>query len=238
MKYVGGKHRFQKQIVQVINHFIQQGQDYYEPFVGGAWITQNISNRKVYASDIDVDIIMLYQALQRGEFEFPERISREEYYRLRDLNLNHGVHSALMGFVKTNLAFGGDHWAGYATEPSKNRNFAKSAATSLTRQMMRLMHVEFSHRDYRDLKPSDAFIYCDPPYGGCAPRYVRNFDHSEFWDWVREMSQHNTVLVSEYTAPDDFECVLEIPTRLEIHKSDPMKQAPVERVFKLRDHAR
>lgn len=37
-------------------------------------------------------------------------------------------------------------------------------------------------------------------------------DYEHFWNWVRFMSAHNFVLVSEQSAPDDFEIIWEKPT--------------------------
>lgn len=53
-------------------------------------------------------------------------------------------------------------------------------------------------------------IYNDPPYKGTKTYNTsKNFDHNKFYDWCREQAKHNVVFVSEYNAPDDFECVWE-----------------------------
>ena len=37
---------------------------------------------------------------------------------------------------------------------------------------------------------------------------TNSFDHDKFWQWVRNKTNDgHTVFVSEYTAPNDFECV-------------------------------
>ena len=36
---------------------------------------------------------------------------------------------------------------------------------------------------------------------------VEAFDYDTFWDWCRDVSKDNYIFVSEYSAPDDFECV-------------------------------
>lgn len=55
-------------------------------------------------------------------------------------------------------------------------------------------------------------IYCDIPYKGTKQFSVgKNFNHDEFWQWVRDMSENNIVIVSELQAPNDFECVWEQP---------------------------
>ena len=34
-----------------------------------------------------------------------------------------------------------------------------------------------------------------------------DFPYEEFYDWCREMSKDNIVLISEYNMPDDFKCI-------------------------------
>lgn len=49
---------------------------------------------------------------------------------------------------------------------------------------------------------------------------------------MREWSKNNDVYISEYNAPDDFECVLEIPTRTDIRNKKNELDSRIERVFK------
>lgn len=53
-------------------------------------------------------------------------------------------------------------------------------------------------------------IYCDIPYKG-STKYSKTeeFPYEKFYDWVKEMSIHNTVLISEYNMPDEFTCIWE-----------------------------
>lgn len=49
---------------------------------------------------------------------------------------------------------------------------------------------------------------CDPPYKSTSGYATGGFNHEEFFDWCRDMAKKgNLVFVSEYEAPDDFECV-------------------------------
>ena len=235
MKYVGGKYRYQKPITEVIYNYIEDGQSYYEPFVGGAWITQNITDRPVFASDHDPDLIMLYQAAQEDTtLSFiPDTVSESEYSVLRHENLEHDIHSPLHGFVKYVCSFGGKSWGGYARDIKRGYNLVEVGKRALSKQIARMEHVSFSCHDYRAISDvTGAMICCDPPYAGCSPAYCRGFDSNAFWDWVRGMSGSNTVLVSEYTAPDDFQCVLEIPTNLIILPEKADGRQRIERVYK------
>ena len=61
--------------------------------------------------------------------------------------------------------------------------------------------------DYAALAiPRDAVVYCDIPYRGTAD-YGMDFDHDRFFRWAASLP--NPVYVSEYAAPDGWECVAE-----------------------------
>lgn len=235
MKYIGGKFRYQRQITEVINNHIEDGQPYYEPFVGGGWIAQNIQEHPVFASDHDLDLILMYKKAQRSTDFIPDLVTEELYNDLKYRNLNLGEHSPLIGFAKFACSFGGKAWGGYSRYKNRDASASAEGKRSIQKQMVKMKHVVFSHRDYRELTNiSNSFIYCDPPYYDCTPAYCRGFDHNEFWAWVRGMSKRNTVLVSEYMGPDDFECVLEIETNLNIHPQKQKLNQRTEKVYKYR----
>lgn len=76
-------------------------------------------------------------------------------------------------------------------------------------------------------------IYCDPPYQGTT-QYgaVNSFNWEKFWDWCRSQSMAgNKIFVSEYKAPDDFDCVLEIETKLDVRTKDGKQPTRTERIF-------
>jgi len=47
-------------------------------------------------------------------------------------------------------------------------------------------------------------IYCDPPYKNTQGYETGVFDHSKFWEVMREWSKNNYVFISEENAPKDF----------------------------------
>ena len=78
----------------------------------------------------------------------------------------------------------------------------------------------------------NCLIYCDPPYCGTTQAYgTGNFDTEKFWDVMRLWSQNNDVYISEYLAPEDFECVLEIPTKIDIRNKDNQMEKRTEKLF-------
>lgn len=75
-----------------------------------------------------------------------------------------------------------------------------------------MIGVELRSMDYKSLYiPTNSIIYCDIPYKD-TKQYAtsKGFNHSEFWEWCRKMTNKNhKVFISEYTAPDDFESIWE-----------------------------
>ena len=66
-----------------------------------------------------------------------------------------------------------------------------------------------SHKSLPSFIPDNAFIYCDPPYAN-TKKYKDDFDNDRFWEWCRQIiatKDNVKILISEYTAPDDFICV-------------------------------
>ena len=49
---------------------------------------------------------------------------------------------------------------------------------------------------------------------------------------MRNWSKNNTVIISEYEAPYDFECIKEINTKTDIRNGDGKKENRVERLFR------
>lgn len=75
-------------------------------------------------------------------------------------------------------------------------------------------------------------VYCDPPYENQKQISRIKFDHTEFWDTMRQWAKSNTVVISEYYAPDDFRCVLEMPTKTDIRNSSG-RLSRIERLFQI-----
>jgi DNA adenine methylase len=78
-------------------------------------------------------------------------------------------------------------------------------------------------------------IYCDPPYQGTTKYSSKTINYNEFWQWCRDLSGNNIVLVSEYNAPDDFECVWSKTTLANFDSNrdfDSNKKKRIEKLFK------
>ena len=86
MKYVGSKNRLAKDLVPIIQSYIDKYNitDYYEHFCGGANIIDKIKCQNKYGSDIHPYLIALLKQTQIDTSVFPETISEDEYRLVRD----------------------------------------------------------------------------------------------------------------------------------------------------------
>jgi len=92
LKWAGGK---QQILTDVLQLFPREIEDYYEPFIGGGSVllgllSSDIKIRgKVYASDINVNLISVYQNIQQNPEEVIEELQKiiKEYDSCRDRNI-------------------------------------------------------------------------------------------------------------------------------------------------------
>ena len=226
MRYFGGKARIAKPISEYLQSIRKPNQTYIEPFVGAAWVMSLMDgNRKAF--DKHPYLISMYQMLQKGWMP-PSKISEEEYIHIKN---NQDEIPHLAGFVGFGCSFSGKWFGCYAR--SKDRNYCSNAYNSVLKKMKTLQDVEFNNSDYRDLCFKDSLIYCDPPYQGTTQygKVVGEFDTAEFWEIMRDWSMNNTVVISEYQAPDDFICVWEKQTNTDIRNKNNIKEQRIEKLF-------
>ena len=227
MQYLGGKKRIAKQIVEFITPYLENKDYYLEPFVGSCAIIENIKNIKRYGSDYNEYLIELYRALQNGWIP-PEILSEDEYLYVKN---NKDENKPLTAFVGIGCSYAGKWFAGYCRNKMM-RNYAKSCHDVLLQQLPKIKDIEFSYADYKTYNPNNAMIYCDPPYVNTTKYGLfKGFDHVEFWDIMRKWSEHNTVFISEYIAPDDFKCVLEIETKTSLRDKNGKVILRIEKLF-------
>jgi len=112
-RYAGGKYRLGRHIADSIDryenmydycHGVTQKRDYFEPFVGMCGVMRHIkSDRKRIGCDLNLDVIAMWKALQRGWVP-PMEVTEEEYNNLRD-NVPEGDPSR--GIVAHGASWGG-----------------------------------------------------------------------------------------------------------------------------------
>ena len=221
MRYLGGKSRIRKQVAGYLES-IREGRKYWEPFVGGGWVMQEMSGVRC-ASDVNRPLITMYKALQDGWIP-PSTVTAEMYAEYKGIQ---DAEDPLTAFIGIGCSFSGKWFGGYAR--SGDRNYALNAKNSLIKQIPLIQDVVFYHSEYVENAPEGVLIYCDPPYANTT-EYRDSFDTETFWEVMREWSKDNIVVVSEYNAPDDWVCVKEMPTRVDMQCGEKNR---VEKLFTL-----
>lgn len=228
MRYLGGKFRLRNQIAGFIQPYVRER--YFEPFCGSAWVGEKIEAPVRVFSDVHPQLIALWNAVMLGWVP-PENVSEEEH---REARRGFG-EQYLRGFIGFGCSYSGHWFHGYARDKS-GRNYAGNARSQLLKRKSGFSGAAFLDWDYREvfslLKPGDV-VYCDPPYLGMTSYDgTEPFDHGTFWGSCRGAADRGALIfVSEYQAPPDIPCVLEMPTRTSIRTNDRAAQNRVEKLF-------
>ena len=206
--YQGGKKRIGKKIHDIIvsieedlNIFLP----YFEPFVGMGGVLRHFgkdNNRLLFASDINIDLIMMWKALQKG-WKPPLRCSRNTYNEFKYSE----IHSAERAFIGVVASFGTNFFHAYRLHLEKNnKDYMREGYNGLMDILPDIKNVNFENGNYDEYNLKNHLIYCDPPYKGnnLSSKLFREFDHELFWDTMRKWSKKNIVFISESSAPEDF----------------------------------
>lgn len=221
--YHGGKQRIGKRLSQVIvdeSLVIASNKGitidgYCEPFCGMLGVYQYIPQLykknglilNYLAGDINNNVIMMWKDTQKGWIP-PTIVTEEQYNQIK----NSIDCSAEKGYVGHQYSFKGQQFKAYAPKYGKKID-STSASNKVVKISNQLSTVEFSNCDYTQYSNLKNYvIYCDPPYSNTQCVYydgldIKKFDNKKFWDWCIDMSKHNIVFVSEYSAPDDVKLI-------------------------------
>ncbi len=247
MKYMGSKSRIAKDIVPIIQSYIDNSrivETYWEPFVGGANIIDKIKCQYRIGSDLNKYLIALLCHVRDGG-ELYESVTKETYDAARDV-FNTGDNIGFKDWQIGNIGFlasyngrffdGGYAKPGY--EKTKNglryRDYYKEALNNLLEQAPKLKEIDFIVSDYRKLEPHNCVVYCDPPYSNTKQyKNAINFDYDEFWYYAAKWAKNNIVLVSELEAPEGWECIWEKNVNRSINTAN--KANAIEKLFIRRD---
>lgn len=227
---MGSKARIAKDILPLILKNRKEGQWYVEPFAGGMNSICEVSGNRL-ANDCNFYLIEMWKALVDGWV--PSVISKEMYAHVRTYKEQYEPH--VVGWVGFSCSYGGKWFGGYANDnhsnPSAVRYYQKEAWRNISKQIPKMQGVKFVNHNYLQMGMTNKIVYCDPPYRNTTG-YGNSFNHDEFWTWVRKMSIDNEVFVSEYEAPDDFECLWS--KTLSSTLSTKGNKPSVEKLFKLK----
>ena len=239
---MGSKSRIAKELVPIIQKIIDTNciTTYVEPFCGGCNIIDKVHCQTRIASDKQPYLIELYRNLDKLSL-LPDFVSRDHYSEVRTAynTKNNKFEDWYIGAIGFLASYNGRFFdGGYGAEitrksTGKTYNAYLEAKNNLLQQ--NLDGIKFYCCDYKDVSYKNALIYCDPPYFGTKQYGVsKDFNHLKFWQWVREQSKNNIVLISEETAPEDFTSIWEREVQRSI-KSDE-KWNKTEKLWTLTDN--
>lgn len=218
MRYLGGKTKLARKVTDVLKVNRLSGQEFVEPFMGGASISVRMDNpRSLY--DANHLLVEMWNELLEGKIYLPDGPILEDDYKCIKTDPHHPLYT-LVGF---GLSYAGCWWQGYDGYYDRRGKVGytwEMLKNSIAKKVERLRGAAISQADYRTLNPKDALVYCDPPYAN-SKEYAgqEGFDSDEFWDVVRRWSKDNTVIVSERVAPSDFESIWEHAHNVQMTKN-------------------
>lgn len=234
MHYFGGKARISKNLSEFLNNQLKENQPFVDLFCGSCNIISKIDNNRLrIANDKHYYLIEMWKALQSG-WEMPNNISEEEYKYIKD---NKNENPALTGFVGFGLSYSGKWFGGYCRD-NTGRNYCLNAKNSNKKILKTINDVLFYNKDYKDVDiPIGSLVYCDIPYKNTT-QYCKNevgeFNHEEFYQWVRDNSDKYDIYISEYkkNVPDDFEIVWEKESKKDIRNKENKRENTIEVLIK------
>ena len=231
MKYMGSKSMIAKHILPIMlddaeKHGITT---WVEPFAGGGNMIDKVPDRmRRIGIDCNPHTIAAMLAIRDMVDNLPDNVSEDEYRSLKGKPAD-----SISSWIRFVCSFGGIFEVGYARDKT-GRNYALEGKRNALKQSPKIQAVEFVCASYKDYKPVNSLVYCDPPYQGATKYKTDVFNHEEFFEWCRDTSKNgNLVYVSEYNAPDDFKCVWqgEVKTNFASRRESATHIA-VEKLFK------
>ena len=143
----------------------------------------------------------------------------------------------MVGFVGFGCSYSGKWFGGYArgnADNGQSRNYCLESKKNILKQYQGLQGIKIYNVDYEYLDiPDNSIIYCDPPYANTT-KYIGGFNYPRFWRWCEKMTKDgHSVFVSEYNAPDNWECVWS----KEVHNTlvqDTGSKTGIEKLFVLK----
>jgi DNA adenine methylase len=228
MKYMGSKARIARFIIPIMTKE-RSGRPWVEPFVGGGNIIDKVDGYR-FGYDSNPYVIQALETIRDRVAYIPksqQEFNENDYSKLRE-NDTHW----LKGYASFAYSYGGKFLGGWRRDSQGNRDYVKESYRSALMQSVGLQGVLLRCQPYQELQfEGNSLIYCDPPYAK-ATRYQQNFDHAVFWDWCRKRTKEgHIVFISEYQAPEDFECIWEREMVSSLTKNTGSKRAK-EKLFR------
>jgi len=225
---MGGKSKIAKDIAGIINTHTQGQRPFVSLFCGSCAIETKVEARYKICNDKHEYLIAMWGAAVNG-YIFPDTVTEEQYHYVKD---HKDEDKALAGFVGFGCSFGGKWFVGLARN-AKGENYCARANRPLEKDIQGLQNTLFCCLDYKQVPiPGGAVVYCDPPYKDTTGYTTGAFDHTEFWQYMRELSTTHTVFISEEQAPSDFVCIWEKSVTRTIDSNKENQPKKIEKLFR------
>ena len=237
MRYIGGKSKIARELASVILENATSRKYYLEPFVGGGSMFARLAPEFEWsvAGDAHPDVVMMWNALLHDGWTPPTDVSEDLYADLRN-----APSSALRGFVGMGGSFGGKWFGGYARGGTNADGTPRNHQAESARALLKIRKEvsgsnvgRFRNWSFDRWEPAPGtVVYCDPPYRETQGYSTGEFDHARFWNTVRGWANSGVeVFVSEYNAPDDFECIWAKGKRMSLTQPSQGRPVNEERLF-------
>jgi len=235
MKYMGSKNRIAKDIVPIIQSYIDNNNvvNYLEPFVGGANVIDKIRCENRYGCDSHKELIAFLKGLSEGYIP-PMNISEDEYKYIKEHRNEY--NDCFLGYVGFQLSYGAKWFDTFRRDKVGKRKYDEEAFRNVMKQAPNLKGVKFYHRQFQTLKKDKIkgyVVYCDPPYHNTTKYATNDFPYDEFYQWCIDMSKNNIVLISEYNMPEQFECIWQKELKCTLDKNS--RSDRVEKLWKVKE---
>lgn len=230
---MGSKRLYCKYIVPIINQYIKENniKEFYDVFCGGANLADKINCENVICNDLSPTLIALHRAAQEDFEKIKKTCTREdwdeaykEYKKIIPKVFNLDMESAQelvkmplhdIGTIEWYASYstGGFH-KGFINQHSRNNNGRNDYLNHYNNHLKQsktenYQKIKFIQGSYTKLDvPPNALIYCDSPYRNSASYQInKNFNFTEYYNWLREKSKTNPIFISEQQMPDDFQVI-------------------------------
>ena len=228
MKYMGSKNRVAKDLLEIMLPF-RGSRTWAEPFVGGGNMIDKVGGKRIGA-DFNNHVIDALCAIRDNVKHLPKNnkeFTEDDYKKLRASD-----DYEYKGYAGFAFIYSGKWLGGWRRDGAGKRDYVEESYKNAVKQSPLLQGVELVCCSYDELDiPPNSLIYCDPPYEGTT-KYSNEFNHNSFWQWCRDMSNNgHVVFISEYSAPDDFECIWQKEIVSSLTK-DTGSKVGVEKLFK------
>ena len=231
---MGSKSRIFKDIYPIIFKNIDSETIFYDACCGGGNFIDKVPNNiKRIGIDINPYVIGALCLIRDNIDIIPknnESFTINDYKRFqKDKTLDIGMR----GYVGFALSYAGKWFGGWCRDGQNKRDYVAEAYKNAVKQSILLKNCIFINDDFMHISYiSNSIIYIDPPYEATTKYKDINFDYNYFWHWCRKMSKNGyKVYISEYNAPNDFECIYEKKIKSSLTKNTGSKEG-IERLFK------